>query len=321
VAISAVRKIAAHAVRCGVISGEELAQIKCVGPGRVIPVRPYGTPTVSQVVRLLALPDRSSNWGKRDAAILSLVVGCGLTRAEMAALRWESCRSRNGRMYIDIAGECARLRSVPTPLWAQADMDTWYIVSRDPPPEAPYSLRHLERTRPRNMDYVAGGMSGDGIHDLVRRYGRELGLDLTPSDLRRCFARMLFRAGASREYIQYVLGHQSRSTTDSYLNSDSDCRHSPPLSVRDLAVRDAADEAGTRRQYAERGKKRGSDIRTGWRSIRPLKGSVREYLLAGDVVYLCESDPPARGSDGNASISDVAPICCLAASSSGIQSR
>ena len=274
VAIAAIRKLAACAMSAGLIGGDEFSRILTVGPGKILATRSRMMLTVQLVARLLALPDRSSYWGKRDACLLSILAGCGLTRSELASLKWSQYQWRGGRMWlVDITGKNHQVRSVPVPLWTQADMDRWYLTSREAPSKPPYRHLHLERARPRNMDYLGSGMSGDAVHALVQRYGQQLGRALTPSDLRRSLAKMLWRAGASFEQIQYTLGHQSRSTTAAYLIALDDCKKSPPCSVAGLAAKEDAEEAGARRR-----KKRGAGTGNVRRRKQLLSGSVREYL-------------------------------------------
>jgi hypothetical protein len=196
----------------------------------------------------------------------------------MVALRWESYQSREGRMsLVDIVGRNHRLRTLPMPLWAQADLDAWYIVSREPPPEPSYSLRHLERTRPRNMDYVAGGMSADAVHDLVRRYGREMGRDLTPSDLRRTLVRMLWRGGAGMEQIREILGHQSIACSVRYLEASPDFQNGP----RDIGEHATQGVPANEGKNDELGRSRENKRGRGTVGRHPqwIPNSVREYLV------------------------------------------
>ena len=50
--------------------------------------------TAQQVKRLLAVADRGSLRGKRDYAMVAMLIGCGLRRGEVFALRVDSIQSR-----------------------------------------------------------------------------------------------------------------------------------------------------------------------------------------------------------------------------------
>ena len=76
--------------------------------------------TLDQAERLLALPGRSLK-GRRDRALLALLVGCGLRRQELAGLRFEDIQQRDGRWcVVDLAGKGNRVRTVPMPPWTKA---------------------------------------------------------------------------------------------------------------------------------------------------------------------------------------------------------
>ena len=63
------------------------------------------------------MPNRATLKGKRDAAILALLVGCALRRAKLAALRIEDIQQREGRWVIaDLRGKGGRIRTVAAPL-------------------------------------------------------------------------------------------------------------------------------------------------------------------------------------------------------------
>jgi site-specific recombinase XerD len=223
-AMSAIRKLVEEARVRGLLTPDEAEQIRSLHAGKLHKTRMGTWLTVAQVQQLGSLPDRASYWGKRDACLLACMIGCGLRRTEMATLKWDNYASRDGRMcFVDIMGKGQRRRTLPVPAWAQPDVDAWYSASRNPPDARDRagnggSLQgaHL---RPRALEYVLGGISSDAIHDIVSWYGRQLGLDIAPHDLRRTLAQMLRKAGAPLEQIQFTLGHSHVGTTVIYLGS------------------------------------------------------------------------------------------------------
>ncbi|HEX7362251.1 MAG TPA: hypothetical protein VF283_17305 [Bryobacteraceae bacterium] len=56
-----------------------------------------------QAERLLELPDRETLKGKRDRALLALLVGCGVRREDLAALEIERIQQRDTGL-IDLVG-------------------------------------------------------------------------------------------------------------------------------------------------------------------------------------------------------------------------
>lgn len=65
-------------------------------------------------------------------------------------------------------------------------------------------------------------MTAQAIRNLVDAYGRQLGLDLAPHDLRRTHAQLARKGGCPLEQIQIGLGHSSIATTERYLGIRQD---------------------------------------------------------------------------------------------------
>jgi site-specific recombinase XerC len=72
------------------------------------------------------MPDRGTLKGLRDAALLAVLLGAGLRRAEGAGLRADHLQQREGRLVIvDLLGKGGRTRSVPVAGWVKAAIDRW----------------------------------------------------------------------------------------------------------------------------------------------------------------------------------------------------
>lgn len=58
--------------------------------------------------------------------MVAMLIGCGLRRAELLALRLESIQQREDDWVIaDLAGKAGHVRTVPIPTWVKAAVDTW----------------------------------------------------------------------------------------------------------------------------------------------------------------------------------------------------
>ena len=67
-----------------------------------------------------------TNEGKRDRAILAVLVGCALRRSELAALQCAHIQQRDGRwVFIDLVGKGKRIRTVPIPPFVKVAVDDW----------------------------------------------------------------------------------------------------------------------------------------------------------------------------------------------------
>jgi len=86
--------------------------------------------TAEQGKRLLAGLERESLRGKRNYAILAMLIGCGLRRGELLALRVESIQLREEHWVIaDILGKAGHIRTVPIPAWVMDAIEEWMKAS------------------------------------------------------------------------------------------------------------------------------------------------------------------------------------------------
>jgi site-specific recombinase XerC len=121
VRLSAMRKLVSEARKNGMIGIEEAANLSDAPNIRQQGTRLGNWLTREQAKELLAVPDRSTLKGKRDYAILALLVGCALRRRELASLNIEDIQMREGRWVIaDLIGKGGRIRTVAVPNLGQA---------------------------------------------------------------------------------------------------------------------------------------------------------------------------------------------------------
>ena len=80
--------------------------------------------TASEGEKLLSGFDPMSIRGKRDAEIISLLLGCGLRRSEVVGLKVHAIQRREDLWAIvDLVGKGGRLRTVPIPDWVKTAVD------------------------------------------------------------------------------------------------------------------------------------------------------------------------------------------------------
>jgi integrase len=210
--LAAVRRVAYEAADAGLLSPELAAGIRRVKGVRRIGVRLGNWLTPEQGRRLLDSATPSTPRGLRDHAMVAMLIGCGLRRAELLALNLESIQQREEHWVIaDLVGKGGHVRTVPIPAWVKSAVDAWTAAP---------GITHGPVFRAINK---AGRVWGDGMSpkvlwDVVRATAARAGIDkLAPHDLRRTCARLCHLAGGELEQIQFLLGHVSIQTTERYL--------------------------------------------------------------------------------------------------------
>ncbi len=82
--------------------------------------------TKEQANDLLNAPNPKTLAGKRDRAILALLIGCGLRRAELLRLECKDLQHREARWVLpDLVGKGNRVRTVTVPAGVKARIDGW----------------------------------------------------------------------------------------------------------------------------------------------------------------------------------------------------
>ena len=146
---------------------------------------------------------------KRDAALLTLLYGCGLRLGEALSLRRrDQAGLRSGRLTI--TGKGRKQRLVPVLAVVAAAVDDY--VAACPHRHDPLFLG--VRGGPLNPRIVQGSL---------QRLRLLLGLPAgaTPHALRHSFATHLLAGGGDLRAIQELLGHASLSTTQRYTDVDA----------------------------------------------------------------------------------------------------
>ena len=210
--LAAVRRVAFEAADSGLLSPELAAGIRRVKGVRRIGVRIGNWLTADQGKQLLTGADRQSLRGKRNYAILAMLIGCGLRRGELLALRVDSIQLREAHWVIaDLLGRAGHIRTVPVPSWVKGAIDDWKQAGGITDGVVFRSINKADRV-------WGNGMTPKVVWEIVREAASRAGTEnLAPHDLRRTCARLCYLAGGELEQIRFLLGHVSIQTTERYL--------------------------------------------------------------------------------------------------------
>jgi integrase len=210
--LSAIRRLADEAAETSMLSPELAIGIRRVKGVKRLGRRIGNWLSGDQAQDLLNSIPQSTLRGRRDAAMIGPLLGCGLRRSEAVALRLDQIQLREGHWVVaDLYGKSGRLRTVPIPGWCKTLIDRWLRTS-----EVTEGL--VFRRIWRNKTELSREVAPDVVWTAVKRYAKQIGVDhLAPHDLRRSCARLCHSAGGELEQIQFLLGHASVQTTERYI--------------------------------------------------------------------------------------------------------
>lgn len=144
----------------------------------------------------------------RDAAILSVLLGCGLRRSEAVALDLESYDKTQSALII--LGKGNKERIVFLPKETVLRLETWLSVRGEAPGALFYRMR-------RGGTIVLERMTDQAIYDILQKLRVRAGVDaFSPHDTRRSFATAMFSNKEDIITVKDAMGHASVTTTQRY---------------------------------------------------------------------------------------------------------
>jgi integrase/recombinase XerD len=193
------------------------------------------TITLANAEKLMWAPDMNKFVGIRDAAIMSLLIGCGLRVSGLTALNESSLQMMElecvPRLTIRVTEKGSRERIMPVPREAEALLRV-YLGHED--------LAAIDRSfkgKDGRQDKVlfvstkspvlkehefigeSRRLSRKGVHDLIQRHGIKAGIpegELHPHAMRHLFGTELLENDTSMLSIQELMGHADPKSTAVY---------------------------------------------------------------------------------------------------------
>jgi integrase len=183
---------------------------------------------------LLRQIDRSTAIGKRDYAMLQVLLRTGLRRFECADLKLEHLIMDQGHQVLVVYGKGKRRDNVKVPVDVYRHIQS-YLETCD---------IHLDITRPtdrnpeidklplffgfkRNGKPSYKPIGGHQIYKIVVAYAQKAGFDVTPHGLRGTLITYLLGEGEPLHKVQYYVRHQRPETTERYDRRKKNLDESP----------------------------------------------------------------------------------------------
>ena len=189
--------------------------------------------TVEQTRLLLALPDRSTRQGRRDATLLATLYDTAARVQELADLRVRDIRLQDPAM-VALTGKGRKTRHVPI------DANTAALLA------AYLAERQLDSPgrddRPVFFNQHHTKLSRGGVAWILRKYQAQAAdptladAQLSPHVLRHSRAMHLYDAGVPLPYIRDILGHVDLSTTEIYARASTEAKRKALETVYDQVV-------------------------------------------------------------------------------------
>lgn len=173
--------------------------------------RPLAVPEARRVVEVETRAEARAPWVlARDAAVLSLLYGCGLRISEALSLTGQDAEASKA---LRVTGKGGKTRMVPLLAVVQDAIAAYRKL-------CPYVIR---RDGPLFLGEKGGPLSPRIIQRAMAELRGALGLpaSATPHALRHSFATHLLARGGDLRAIQELLGHASLSTTQVYTAVDA----------------------------------------------------------------------------------------------------
>lgn len=193
------------------------------------------TISLANAERLMWAPDMSTFIGIRDAAILSLLIGCGLRVSGLTGLNESDLKTMEieclPRLTIRVTEKGDRERIMPVPREAEALLRVYlgheelaridrsfkgkggrtdkvmFVTTKHPTLQAHEFIGEARR------------LSRKGVRDLIQRHGIKAGIptgELHPHAMRHLFGTELLEDDTSMLSIQELMGHADPKSTAIY---------------------------------------------------------------------------------------------------------
>jgi integrase/recombinase XerD len=171
--------------------------------------------SVEEIDDILSVIDLSKPEGIRDHCIIEILYSCGLRISELTELLISNLFLEEG--FIRVLGKWKKERLVPISSRATQELRTWLDVRKHLDIKKGFEDHvFVSRTRGKALSRIS-------LFIFIQQYATQAGINkvISPHTFRHSFATHLLKGGANLRAIQDMLGHESLSTTEIYMNIDN----------------------------------------------------------------------------------------------------
>jgi integrase/recombinase XerD len=215
--LSALRGVMKACFHLGLIKADQLLLLNAVKPVNGHRLPSGRSLTNPEIHKLLRVCQDKTIAGKRDQALIALMLATGLRRSEVSALTIEDVNSRTGLLTIQ-AGKGNKPRCAYLNTESRALMRQWRKLRGS---QAGFLFNPVSKSGViLNRD-----LTGQSVYDIIQQRAKQAQIgNVRPHDLRRTFVTRLLEAGVDLNTTRQLAGHSDIQTTASY-----DCRDEKTL--------------------------------------------------------------------------------------------
>jgi integrase/recombinase XerD len=178
--------------------------------------------SADEVRQILETPDRETDAGIRNAAILETLYATGMRVSELTGLELDNLFFEIG--FIRVVGKGNKERLVPVGEIAQSALEHYIEVAR------PKFKSEKNPQKAKNKIFLSqrgNPLSRMSIWNIVNDAAGRAGIrkNVYPHIFRHSFATHLLEGGADLRSVQQMLGHSSIITTEIYTHVDRSLLH------------------------------------------------------------------------------------------------
>lgn len=214
-AMSAIRNVVKVGVLMGLVSENQLIQLSAIKHQKA--AQHQGNPLNAKQVRdlFLHLSQNATAIGLRNQAIFALLLGAGLRRSELAALKVQDLALEEANLVVQ-KGKGNKRRTAFLPSWCIHHVHEWLEKRNN---TKGYLFNPVNKSGRVN---VKRPITTESVYLLVRDTTKQLGIGkVSPHDLRRTYITRLLEQDIDLNTVRMMAGHEDISTTVIYDKRDN----------------------------------------------------------------------------------------------------
>jgi integrase/recombinase XerD len=212
-ALSAVRGVMKACFHLKLITAEQVLLLKGIAAVRSQRLPSGRSLNKREITKLHRSCKRDKTLiGKRDHAIIALLLATGLRRSEVIAIQLDDYKTRTGVLNIQ-AGKGDKQRTAYLNTESRGVLRQW-LIARGRQPGS------LFNPVTKTGSILSKALCSQAIYDIIKLRSEQAGIEpIRPHDLRRTFVTQLLEAGVDINTARQLVGHTDIQTTARY-----DCR-------------------------------------------------------------------------------------------------